>query len=256
MDGITIDDQRFTAALARLASTSKKAAVDVMKQQARLLFVEVAKVTPPAGGKKGSTLQGRAAEQAGKLAIVRDLHQIYGMPGRAFSDIAAKDQAAAGAFWSAFKNNRIDDAGKILRANLGKSFVPFDGGKAARAMRGKKRKKEALFYISDPAALHAHVESAQEHVWYLASGWSQALTALGAKLPYGVGKHGAPGLLKVIATDQRIEITMTNDVRYGRLISGMQSQIKFAMKVRTGALDRAWDDWMRRLSRETGFKKV
>lgn len=244
----------FDAALQRLASTSKKSAVEVMRQQAKLLFVEVAKVTPPAGGAKGNTLSGKAAEKAGQLAIVRDLHQIYGMPGRAFSDIAAKDQSAADAFWSCYKEGRVEAAGIIVKRELGKSFVPFDGGRLGRGFRGKKRTKEAVFYITNPAALHEHIQTLQAHVWYLASGWSDALRALGASLPYGVGRHHGPGMLKVEATDQRIVITMTNNVRYARQVKNLQSQITFAMKVRSGALDRQWDDWMKRLARSSGLK--
>lgn len=244
----------FDTALQRLASTSKKSAIEVMRQQAKLLFVEVAKITPPAGGAKGNTLSGRAAEQAGKLAIVRDLHQIYGLPGRAFGDIAAKDQSAAGAFWSAYKEGRMDAAGAIVKRELGKSLVPFDGGKLARGFRGKKRSKEAVFYITNPASLQTYIRELQQHVWYLASGWSHALRALGAALPYGVGRHHGPGLLKVEATDQRIVITMTNDVRYARQVKNLQSQITFAMKVRSVSLDRQWEDWMKRLARTSGIK--
>lgn len=248
-----IQDQ-FDHALARLASTSKRTGLEVMKQQARLLFVEVAKVTPPNGGAAGRTLQGREAEKAGKLAITRDLHQIYGLPGRAFSDIQDRDVAAADAFWSAYKGGRMDAAGKIVRKQLGKSFVPFDGGKAGRSLAHKKRKKEALFYISNPASLAFHIQELQQHVWYLASGWSDALQALGARAPYGVNMHDAPGRLRIVATDDRIEITMINDVRYAREIKGLRDRISFAMKVRVGALDRAWNDWLKRLARDSGFK--
>lgn len=244
----------FGAALQRLASTSKKSAVEVMRQQAKLLFVEVAKITPPAGGAKGNTLSGREAEKAGKLAIVRDLHDLYGMPGRAFSDIAAKDPASASAFWSCYKEGRIEAAGAIVKRELGKSLAPFDGGKMGRGFRGKKRTREAVFYITNPQALHTYIQTLQSHVWYLASGWSNALRALGATLPYGVGRHSGPGLLTVEATDQRIVITMTNDVRYARQVKNLQSQINFAMQVRAGALDRQWEEWMKTLARQSGFK--
>lgn len=254
MDGITINSAPFDAALQRLLSTSKKSAVEVLKQQAKLLFVEVAKVTPPAGGKSGNTLSGRAAEQAGQLAIVRDLHQVYGMPGRAYSDLQDVSQGAAGAFWSAHKEGRSEDAGQIVRSHLGKSFVPFDGGKMGKGFRGKKRGQKAVFYISNPEALQDHISTLQSHVWFLASGWSQALRALGAKLPYGVGKHQGPGLLKVEITEQRLGITMKNDVRYARQIKGLQSQINFALKVRAGKLDRQWEDWMKRLGKQSGFR--
>lgn len=261
--GITITNSDFDHALARLLSTSKRAAVEVVKQQARLLFVEVAKVTPPAGGKKGNTLQGRDAEKAGKLAITRDMHMTYGSPGLAYNDLVSKTgKNRADAFWSAYKNNRLLAAESIIQADLNKSFTLFDGGKANKGMRGKKRKKEPLFYIRNPDAMSYYIEELQQNVWYLASGWADPLKALGVKrLPYGVGKKSGPGLLKVEINDQRIVITMTNKVKYaGKIRSdkgesqGLEPQIRFAMKVRTGDLQRAFDKYLKDLESGRGFK--
>jgi hypothetical protein len=254
-DGFEVDAAAHLAAVSRLASTSKRAAVDVLKAEARFLFVEVAKVTPPAGGKKGNTLKGKDAENAGKLAIVRDMHVIYGMPGRAFSDLQDVSQRAAGAFWGAYKRGDERVAGKIIKSTLGKSFVPFDGGKAARGMLGKRRSNKALFYITNPAELRAHIAELQSRVWYLANGWREALQALKARLPYGIGKQNAPGRLSVEVSAARIEIKMSNDVRYARQLPKLRQQIAFAMRVRTGVLQRRWDDWMKTLARENGMKK-
>lgn len=255
MSDLVIQSAEFDAALVRLISSSKRGAVEVMRQQAKLLFVEVAKVTPPAGGKSGNTLSGRAAEKAGQLAIVRDYHNIYGTRSRAYDDIrsAAGDQRAQ-AFWAQLANNNLPLANAILKDAVGKTLSPFDKGKAARSMIGKRRKKEVLFYVSDSENIAAAIATAQQHVWHLAGGWKDALLDLGAKLPYGIAKGSGPGLLKVTADDQRIDIRMINLTGYAKAIKGLQSQINFAMKVRTGALQRSWDDYMKRLARETGLK--
>lgn len=255
MSEIVIHSEAYSAALARLASTSKRAAVDVMKQQARLLFVEVAKVTPPAGGKAGNTLQGREAEKAGKLAVVRDFHMTYGTRSLAYDDIrAAAGEQRAKAFWSQLSNDNLPLASAILKDAVGKSLSPFDGGKAARSMIGKKRKKEVLFYVSNAEQLAAAIQAAQSHVWHLASGWRDALETLGARLPYGIAKGTGPGLLRVIVNDREIEIRMINQVSYARRLKGLQAQIDFAMKVRTGALQRSWDDYLKRLARQSGLR--
>lgn len=255
MSELVIHSEAFRAALERLAASSERDAVDVMKQQAKLLFVEVAKVTPPAGGKSGNTLQGKQAEKAGKLAIVRDYYQIYGTPSTAYSDLRkSTGQDRADAFWSALKNNRPDAAGQILRSDLGKSFSPFDGGRSARRFIGKQRKKEVLFYVQDPDEIEAAINAAQSHVWYLAGGWEDALQTLGAKLPYGIAKGSGPGILRVIANDREIDIRMINKTAYARQIKGLQAQINFAMKVRTGSLQRQWDDYLKKLARQNGLK--
>lgn len=254
MSELVLQTEAFSAALTRLAGSSKKAAIDVMKQQAKLLFVEVAKVTPPNGGKSGNTLQGKQAEKAGKLAVLRDYRQIYGTPSTAYDDLKkATGQVRADAFWAALKNNRSDSANQILRSDLGKSFSPFDGGKAARRFRGKQRKKEVLFYVDSADDMESAITAAQSHVWHLAGGWKDALQLLGAKLPYGIAKGGGPGLLRVIANDKEIDIRMINKTGYAREVKGLQSQINFAMKVRTGSLQRQWDDYLRKIAREAGL---
>lgn len=245
----------FDAALLRFMSTSKKAAAQVMNDQARLLFVEVAKVTPPNGGASGATLTGVEAEKAGRLAIVRDYHQIYGMPGRAYSDLQdAAGPSVADSFWACLKSERYTAAESIVKNNLGKSFVPFDGGKAARGFLGKKKQRKPLFYISNPDALQAHVAELQKHVWFLASGWRDALTALHAKIPYGVNKQSGPGSLSVVITDQKIEIVMSNDVRFAGNVKDLRNRVAFAMQVRTGVLQRRWDEYIKLLGPKDGFK--
>lgn len=261
-DGLTFNTARFDAAVARLVMTSKKTSVEALTQQGRLLFVEVAKVTPPAGGAKGNTLQGKAAEMAGKVAVARDIHAAYGTPGQAFSDLLSKaGKGPAGAFWDAHKHGRDAEAAAIVRLHLKKSYSPFDGGKAAESMRGRWRKsggqqrRDPLYYLRDPAPMHAYVREEQSHVWYLSSGWYQPLKALGAKgIPYGVNKHSAPGFLEVNITETSIEIKMINYVGYASRIKGLKAQIQFAMKVRTGRLDRAWAENLKRKSGGSGFK--
>lgn len=246
-DGITISSARFDAAIVRLLTTSKRAAVDVMKQQAKLLFVEVAKVTPP----NHDSTTGKAAERNAMAKLNADQHAIYGTPNRAYDDLKAKNAGAAAGFWQHYKSGDISDAAVIVRKELGKSFTQFDGGKVGHSFLGKRKrsKREVVFYLTNPASLDLHIQELRQHIWWLASGWAPALRALGAKLPYGVGKLTSPGTLHVIVNAQRIEITMINHVRFGPQVKDIQRRIDFAMKVRVGALDRMWKTYLARLSR-------
>lgn len=249
------DTAQFEANLLRFMSTSKRAAELVVAEQARLLFVEVAKVTPPNGGAAGATLQGVAAQRAGELAIVRDYHQTYGMPGRAYSDLlSTAGHRTAGAFWACVKEGRTENGAMLIKTHLGKSFVPFDGGQAARGLLGKKRKKEPLFYISNPDALNAHVANLRKRVWWLASGWRKPLQALEVKsLPYGVNKQNADGWLFTQVDDALIEIKMTNGVSFAPNVKKLRDRIAFAMRVRSGVLERRWNEYIKRLGPKDGF---
>ena len=253
-DGLTINSAGFDAALLRLLASSKRSAVAVMKQQAKLLFVEVAKVTPP----NHDSTTGKAAERNAKQKISSDQRLIYGTPSLAFDHLKAKSEPAAAAFWRLYQEGDTQSAAHIVRNITGKSFTAFDGGKVGRNFLAKRRrsKREVIYYVTEPLALDTHIKDLQQHIWWLASGWAPALRALGAKAPYGVGKVPAPGLLKVEATDQRIVITMSNDVRFARQVKDIQRRIDFALKKRTGTLQRTWDSYLATMARESGLKKT
>jgi hypothetical protein len=255
-DGLTLNSAPFEAAIVRLAATSKKAAAAVMKDQARLLFVEVATLTPPYSG----STTGRAAEKMGKASVESGIRSIYGTPSAAYDLIAAKDTQQAAAFWFHHRQGDDSTASSILRTTTGKSLSPFDGGalheRFGKGARRRRQRTAATYYVTSEAALTAYIRQIQEHVWWLASGWAEPLRALGAKLPYGVGKLTTPGNLKVTITDQRIEITMANQVSYGRDVRGIQSRINFAMNKRVGALDRRWESYLNRAAKDAGFSKT
>lgn len=253
-EGLNLNTAAFDAALVRLATTSKKAASEVMRQQARLLFVEVAKITPPASG--GVT--GKKAEKQGMSAVARDIRSLYGTPSDAYDQISAKSPGQAGAFWFLHSAGEDSQAAEIVKEATGKSFAAFDGGTLHSRTGGGRRRRASnrrahVFYVRDAAALEAYITEEQGHVWWLASGWAPALQALGARLPYGVGKLPAPGRLKVEITDQRIAITMTNEVSFGRQVRDIERRVQWALNSRTKTLDRAWDFYLKRAAKDSGF---
>lgn len=263
-DGLTLNTAAFDAAVIRFAITSKKAASEVMKDQARLLFVEVAKITPPYGGKATT---GRRAEEQGRTAVARDIYGIYGTRSDAYEVIAQSNVPAANAFWHHLGQNNEALANSILRDVTGKSLGKFDGGTLHKRTSGGARRRtrsanartqsarDFVYFVTNAEALSAYVREKQTHVWWLASGWSDALRALGARTPFGVGTHNAPGDLKVEITDRSISITMTNDVRYGRAVKDIERRINYALNKRVGALDRRWETYINRAAKDAGFSK-
>lgn len=256
-DGLKLNTAAFDAAVIRFAMTSRKTAAEVMKDQARLLFVEVAKITPPYGGGAST---GRKAEAQGKTAVARDIYSLYGTRSDAYDAIASSNVGAANAFWRHLGSNNEPLANEILSDVTGKSLGRFDGGALhKRTAGGKKRRsrarRETVFYVSNAEALAAYVSEQQANVWWLASGWGDALRTLGAKLPYGVDKQDAPGRLKVEINDQRIVITMVNQVSFGREVRDIERRINFALNKRVGALDRRWETYINRTAKDAGFAK-
>ena len=254
-DGLNLNTAAFDAAVLRLARTSKKAATQVMRDQARLLFVEVAKITPPYGG---GISTGKKAEAQGKAAVSRDISSLYGTPNAAYDLIAAANPNAAKGFWKHHESGNEALAKEIMKDVTGKSFATFDGGTLHRRTAGGRRRRsgnrrEPIFYVSNLKELDDYIAEQQTHVWWLASGWADALRALGSKLPYGVGKLNAPGRLKIEANDQRIVITMTNEVKFGREVKDIERRITYALNKRVDALDRRWNNYLNSAAKDAGF---
>jgi hypothetical protein len=243
---LTIHSSAHEAALLRLMSTSRRAAVDVARQEFGLMLSEVARYTPPAS--EGVT--GKKAEMQGRAAVAADIYAAYGTPGDAYDAIsAASSPQRADAFWVLHRAGDDTAAGRIVREVTSKSFGRFDGGAVHKRQRvgvRNRRRGAPVFFVSDLNELESYVKSKQGRVWWLASGWAPALRALGRPLPTGVGKQGAPGTLKVRIDDARIQITAVDSVSWASKLPGIGSRIRWALQRRTSTLQRRWDHFIQR----------
>lgn len=250
-DGFHVRSSAFEAGLQRVLMTSKRAAVDVLKSEARIVFTNVARYTPPA---HAGTL-GKAAESHAKVKVAADINSLYGTPSEAY-DLLPQHNGQADAFWGYYKRGEIREASDLLRSATGSILAPFDAGVHHRR-NFRRRARNFRFFVSDPEELALYVQMEQENIWWLASGWENALAALGVKgIPYGVQKHDAPGRLKVDITTGSIEITMTNEVAYARQVKDIQRRIKWAMEVRADRMQNTWDNYLAKIAGESGLKKA
>lgn len=251
--GLTVSSARHEAALERLLSTSKRTAEEVLKGEARIVFKNVALYTPPAH--QGVT--GKAAERHAQAKVGADIYALYGTPGDAYDAIAVKSPGKASAFWLLNEQGETRAASDILREATGSILYPFDGGKHHRTnFRKRIRRGNAgfTFYVSNPQSLDVYVQQQQSHVWWLSGGWEDALTALGVRgMPYGVGKHDAPGTLRVHLTDTRLEVAMVNNVSYAAGVKDINRRILWAMDVRADRMQRNWDNYLARLAGQAGM---
>jgi len=249
-EGITVTSSKHEAALERLMSTSKKTAEEVLTQRARIVFKTVAQYTPPSH----AGVLGRSAETHAKAKVASDIHGLYGTPNEAYDAVAEKSPGEARAFWYLLKHGDIGGASGIMRAATGSIIAPFDDG-AHHRRNFRRRGNKFRFFVSDPKNLKAYVQLEQEQVWWLASGWEDALSALGVKgIPYGVGKHAAPGTLRVEITDQRIVITMVNQVGFASRVKDINRRILWAMNQDADTMQRMWDAYMEKLAGQAGMK--
>jgi len=210
----------------------------------------VARITPPFSGAGMSVAE---AGKIGKAKVAAEIRSLYGLPSDGYALLPPKTRAG---FWKMHKSGDEAGAKQLFRETTGKSLSPFDGGTIHRRMRFKGGKRGVVYFVDDKEALMAYIKEVQGRVWWLASGWADALQALGAKLPGGVNKHSAaPGHLKVTNTASALTITASNDVKFAGSMRDMKRRIETVLNVyRTQRLDKMWDDYLAKLRRETGFK--
>lgn len=253
-DGFSVRNTAHEQGLQRVMSTSKRVAVDVLKSEARIVFKNVALYTPPAH----AGVTGRSAETHAKAKVAADIRALYGTPGEAY-DLLPQSTGVADAFWSHYKQGEISEANDILRGTTGSIIYPFDDGAFHKKNFRQRRRGGSgfRFFVSDPEELDLYIKFSQEQIWFLASGWQDALTALGAtSLPYGTAKHPeAPGGLRVDISSGAIEIAMRNDVTYARQIKDFSRRIQWAMQIRADRMQKNWDNYLEKLAAGSGFKK-
>lgn len=256
---------------ARMAQTSKKDAKTLWLEETKRCFggtsgksghPGVAGITPPYSAGAGQST--RTAQLHGESKVEADIRSLYGTPSQAYDDLHGINPAASSAMWFLHLHDDDAAAGDIIKSNLGKSFVPFDGGALHRNTAGgsRRRRKDrtgrarsAVFYISSQEDLEAYIKEETSHVWWLASGWREPLEALGARMPAGVKKLPAPGHLRVTMNDDVFEITAGNDVKFSGQVADMQRRIDTVLNVyRVSRLNRAHTEFLASLARKSGLK--
>jgi len=243
MDELTITSAPWEQAVLRKLATSQKPMTEMLRSEFGLVMSAVAKFTPPAS--QGKT--GKSAEVQGKAKVADDIRSLYGTPSDAFKDLGGRASNTAKAFWSDISHGRTADAASIVKANLGKSFAPFDGGTLHQRTGGgtkRRRTREVIYYVTDKDKLDAYVKEIQDHVWYLASGWVAALKALNRPLTYGIGKIDAPGTFKITITSTSITLTAIDKVGFASQVRGIEGRIQWAMnEFRLPRMQRNWDNY-------------
>ena len=172
---LIINTSPLAGSLRTLLETSKRDAVEVMREQARGVIRRIVNITPPAG--RG--VQGDAARQRGQRLVVSDiLRVVRGVP----ADKAQEQDVKA-----VLTRYRVQ--GRVRRGANPRITVPMD-------------------------ALRAYIAQKKGNVGLLASGWKTAAEQLGIVLPQWIGKHSGEGGFEVEASADHVIIRFSNQVSY------------------------------------------
>ena len=252
---IRLNWSNFEAALARRIGTSAKLAQEVILGQARSLFRIVIEVTPP--GHEGVKAGTRAAANRGRAKIAGDIAKLYGDDNRAYDLLSEKKPGLADAFWKA-RRRKPEAAAKLVREHLGASYSAFDGGALHRRFfrRGRVsvgRREVPFIFVREKQPLRAYVAEVQERVHYLAAGHERIADRLGLPLPVEISRHDAPSLAEVTFNELLLRIRATNAVKFAS-DTDLARRIQHAIDRQTGAMERQWREFERKMWERTGFK--
>lgn len=212
-----------------------------VRDESRLFVIAAVKITPPAS----AGVTGKKAQLQGEGAVERDIRSLYSSAPAAYSIIAKKDPAMAGAFYKAMLQGKFEEAKRILAAS-GSTWrnVPvgtFDPGlhKSERDRRGRVRSRLVPGRIvTDFKKLDRYIKKKKKNVGLLAAGFNGAAIVLSASLPAWVKRHGiqAKGI-QVIETGTDYTIVIQNTAPWARA-QEMQRRMSYVHRYRQEALQR------------------
>ncbi len=207
---VTRDSLRaFERSILEFMAVSGKGIGEILRQQARLIAVNLAHNTQPYG-------LGADARKQGEAAAVRDVAKIYRSIDTVYALIADQSKDAARAFYAAAINGRLDVAKHILRGCgltglLGADIGPFDKSihKQMRDRRGRVSIRSPRQIVTDPKVLREYTKLVVKHVGAAKSSWASCAEQIGGVrgIPLWATRNRARGTVQDLsrhADDPRV----------------------------------------------------
>ena len=222
MTSIEVNTDKFREAFAKFQETSKRSVATNLRQQGKLLVVDIAQRTPP-----GNFQASGWKRIAGERLIKADLAKIM----KPTKSLGTK------------KNPTRTDPMRIhkeYRRNRGRVRTDLRKGKDTRF-----RIEKSTFEIYRQQVL--------KRVGWMAAGWAGAAAFLGGSLPGWITRHSAPGAGTVELRGQDLELTLTNMAVYPASRGLVERRAVAALKKRYWAMIKQADNYLKKAAEEAGF---
>ncbi len=188
---------------------------EVLRPEARLLCVELARYTQPFDF-------GKEAEASGEIAVQRDIYRVFANPSTVYARIFVQNQDAAKGFWRYLKKGDLHQVKLVLAAYLPElidaDIGPFDPALHQAARRnGKVVLKRVSRIVLEGNKLVEYAEDRQKRVGFAKSGWATCARTLGGirGIPRWAAKGNAPGHVVDRSDDPEAPtIYLNNDIDY------------------------------------------
>jgi hypothetical protein len=252
---LEVNNAEFNTALKKFQENSKRSVAANLRQQAKLLCVDAAKVTPPnkkfAWNRKG-----------GEAAMRNDINKILvGLSPslfEQFTDIFA-GQTTRRELRRKDGTVYVTDQDIALRGNIAKfhkSQRTRNGRVTTAGQQGDRnigRSKSYTRGVVTSAQKAAYIRTAIQSVGKMAAGWKRAAATLGAKLPAWITRHNSAGFAKVRALGNRVEVEIANQSVYSEQKTSVEYRVAAAMKKRYWAMIKRVDYFQKQAAEKSGF---
>ncbi len=223
---LKVDTRGSDELFRKMGWTIKNSVPGFLRQEARLVAVELARRTQPFGNNA-------TTQKVGQAATARDIYLVYATPGKAWKDI---NDSLQDSFWRAVKSSAWDRAARILRrygsALKGTPIDNFDGGATHRQLRNNQGRippsQKPVMIVKDPRKLKSYVLDEQKKVGEGKGGWATCAKALGGTrgIPGWVSRQNSPGQIAESYKPEISGVTMINQVPYAsEILSESEKQI-------------------------------
>jgi hypothetical protein len=231
---LEVETDKFKEAFARFQQTSKRSVATNLRQQGKLIAVDIAKRTPP-----GDFQASGWKRVAGENAVKGDIAKIM----RPWNHPKARTDAKALHMQYRRKRGRVTtDLRKTGTAKL-------RDGSEINVGRGKKDGR----YRIDTQTYKIYVAEVVKRVGYMAAGWAKAAAFLGASIPNWITRHSAPGAGVVQIRGEDIVLELTNNAVYPESRGLVDRRAVAALRKRFWALKNRTDNYIKTAAQEAGF---
>lgn len=179
----TTGEKALISKLAKYPELINREMESVLKQQARALCVEYARVSGPGDG------MGEAPIDKAKKEVETDVRRVFATrddPWRVFQMLKTRDIKLANAYWHTYKSKKGDYQRSMdairKKAGLPEGMSP-DAQRAARTGRGGRVPKETEpVSLANSAQVRVLIRKLQQIVGMAKAGWYCAAKALGGRV--------------------------------------------------------------------------
>lgn len=234
MTRVEVEVEKFKEAFAKFQETSKRSVAQNLRQQAKLLVVDIAKRTPP-----GDIYGGGWRKGAGETTIKADLAKI----------MKSSKQPNARTDPQRIHKEHMGRRGRV-RTDLRSSGTALTrDGKEIKIGSGDRDRR----FRVEATTFRIYLERVKQRVGYMAAGWTSAARFLGGSLPGWISRHSAPGAGTVVVRGTDIEVNLTNAAVYPESRGIVDRRAVGALKKRYWQMVKQADNYMKIAAEQSGF---